>query len=252
MNLDDFSYEENGRRYIDPNVSLNEQNAFIQNLRDAQGERNAQIAQQTHNLGTDVPSNYGGLNGSESYFNSRYQTPQTNAVVANLKATAQAQALSEALNNELAKAKKRYSDAYRASQGGGGSGTGGGDDGTTEGEVDINSTESTDKGSIWTDGSIGENDAYYGLYHLKRNNGESQADWKKRAEQWIWQQSVSHRVQQGGSIDDILEELKNRQKVNASYVPNKSYSFSDMGPSQSYSFSDMGPSRSYSFNNMAN
>lgn len=116
MNLDNFSYQEEDRRYIDPNVSLNEQNAFIQNLRDTQGQRNAQIAQQTHDLGTDVPSNLGGLTGSEAYFNARYQTPQTNSMIADLKTTAQAQALSEVLNNELAKAKQRYTNAYRAAQ----------------------------------------------------------------------------------------------------------------------------------------
>lgn len=114
MNLEDFSYTEGDRRYIDPNVSLNEQDAFIQNLREMQSGRNAQIAQQTHDLGTDVPSNLGGLTGSESYFKARYQTPQTNTLVADLKTAAQAQALTEALNNELGKAKKQYNDAYRA------------------------------------------------------------------------------------------------------------------------------------------
>ena len=133
MNLDDFSYEENGRRYIDPNVSLNEQNAFIQNLRDTQAERNTQIAQQTHNLGTDVPSNLGGLTGSEAYFNARYQTPQTNSLVADLKATAQAQALNTALNNELEKAKKRYNDAYKASKSGGN----GGNSNPVNGDVEL-------------------------------------------------------------------------------------------------------------------
>lgn len=116
MNFDDFSYEDNDRRYIKPEVSLGEQNAFIQNLRDTQGVRNAQIAQQTHDLGTDVPSNLGGLSGSEAYFNARYQTPQTNSMVADLKATAQAQALTQAMQNELDKAKKRYNDAYRAAK----------------------------------------------------------------------------------------------------------------------------------------
>lgn len=116
MNLNEFSYEENGRRYIKPEVSLNEQNAFIQNLRDTQGERNAQIQQQTHNLGTNVPSNIGGLTGGEAYFNARYQTPQTNSVVADLRSAAQAQALSTVMSNEIAKAKKRYQDAYRAAQ----------------------------------------------------------------------------------------------------------------------------------------
>ena len=133
MNLDDFSYEENGRRYIDPNVSLGEQNAFIQNLRDTQGERNAQIAQQTHNLGTDVPSNLGGLTGSEAYFNARYQTPQTNSVVADLRSAAQASALNTVMSNELAKAKKRYQDAYNAAQKRANGGNTG--DTTTDGEV---------------------------------------------------------------------------------------------------------------------
>lgn len=137
MNLDDFSYEENGRRYIDPNVSLNEQNDFIQKLRDTQTERNAQIAQQTHDLGTDVPSNLGGLTGSEAYFNSRYQTPQTNSIVADLRTTAQAQALNDALNNELAKAKKRYSDAYNAAKSRANSSGSNGGGSTTEGEVEF-------------------------------------------------------------------------------------------------------------------
>ena len=137
MNLDDFSYEENGRRYVDPNVSLNEQNAFIQNLRDTQGERNAQIARQTHNLGTDVPSNLGGLNGSEAYFNARYQTPQTNNLVGELKSAAQAQALQTALNNELSKAQKRYNDAYRKSSGGNGGNGGNGDNGSGD-PININ------------------------------------------------------------------------------------------------------------------
>lgn len=139
MNLDDFSYEENDRRYINPQVSLDEQNAFIQNLRDTQGERNAQIAQQTHDLGTDVPSNLGGLTGSEAYFNARYQTPQTNSIVADLKSAAQANALNTVLNNELEKAKKRYRDAYRAANNRNSGGGGGDNDGTTEGDIELQS-----------------------------------------------------------------------------------------------------------------
>lgn len=116
MNFDDFSYEEDGRRYLNPQIALDEENAFIQRLRDTQGQRNARIAQQTHNLGKDVPTNYGGLNGSEAYFNARYQTPQTNSLIGDLRATAQATALTTALNNELTKANKRYKDAYYAAK----------------------------------------------------------------------------------------------------------------------------------------
>lgn len=116
MNLDDFSYEQEERRYINPQVGLDEANAFIDNLRTTQGARNAEIAQDTYNLGTAVPSNLGGLSGAGGYFNARYQTPQTNALVGDLRATAQAQALNEAMNNELAKAKQRYDKAYKAAK----------------------------------------------------------------------------------------------------------------------------------------
>jgi len=162
MNLDDFSYEENGRRYTNPQVALDEENAFIQNLRDTQTQDNAKIYQDTHNLGTDISSNLGSLNGSEAYFNARYQTPQTNSSIANLRSAAQAKALSDAINNEIVKAKKRYQDAYYAAQkssgggsGNGGSGSGGDGDGNgtgqnepifeNTGELDPNSTDTVER-----------------------------------------------------------------------------------------------------------
>ena len=116
-----------GRYYANPQVSLDRSNQFIDNLRATQGTQNQEIAQQTYNLGTEVPSNLGGLTGANSYFTSRYQTPQTNAAVANLRSVAQATALNQALENEQAKWKKRYNDAYRnyqkrANSGGGGGG----------------------------------------------------------------------------------------------------------------------------------
>lgn len=116
MNLDDFSYEENGRRYIKPEVSLGEQNAFIDNLRGLQQDKTAEISRDTYNLGTAIPSNLGGLTGGSGYFRARYQTPQTNSMVSDLRAAAQSQALTTLLNNEISKAKKRYNDAYRAAK----------------------------------------------------------------------------------------------------------------------------------------
>lgn len=105
-----------GRGYANPQVALDESNQFIENLRSTQQANNQQIQTDTYNLGTAVPSQLGGLTGGESYFTSRYQTPQTNATVANLRATAQAAALNQALENEQAKWKKRYQDAYNAYQ----------------------------------------------------------------------------------------------------------------------------------------
>lgn len=132
-----FMFED--REYINPQVSLDEQNAFIDNLRQTQQQNTGEIVQQTRNLGTEVPSNLGGLVGGEGYWTSRYQTPQTNALTSQLRATAQAQALNDVLANEQAMWKKRYQDAYRnyqkkSSSGGGGSGTGG--DGTNKSSWD--------------------------------------------------------------------------------------------------------------------
>lgn len=105
-----------GRGYANPQVALDESNQFIENLRSTQQSNNQQIQTDTYNLGTAIPSQLGGLTGGESYFTSRYQVPQTNATVANLRATAQAAALNQALENEQAKWKKRYQDAYNAYQ----------------------------------------------------------------------------------------------------------------------------------------
>lgn len=113
--------ETEGRAYVNPQTALDESNAFIENLRNTQQSNNQQIQTDTYNLGTAVPSNLGGLTSPTgdaglSYFTSRYQTPQTNAVVENLRSVAQATALNQALQNEQEKWKKRYNDAYRKYQ----------------------------------------------------------------------------------------------------------------------------------------
>ena len=148
--LDNSEFTEvEGRYYANPQVALDESNQFIDNLRATQQGNNQQIAEQTYNLGTAVPTNLGGLTSPTgdaglSYFTSRYTVPQTSSAVANLRATAQAQALNEVLANEQAMWKKRYQDAYRnyqrrASRGGGGGSSGGNNNDNTStwgGEVD--------------------------------------------------------------------------------------------------------------------
>lgn len=131
------------RNYINPNVSLDEQNKFIDTLRDTQKANTQEINTQTYNLGTAVPSNIGGLTGANSYFTSRYQTPQTNSLAANLRATAQAKALNDVLANEQAKMQKRYNDAYHTSQIRGSNGGGGGSGGSSGGDDDKGEVEKT-------------------------------------------------------------------------------------------------------------
>lgn len=191
MNLDDFSYEENGRRYINPQVALDEENAFIQNLRDNQTQDNAKIYQDTHNLGTDVSSNIGGLNGGETYFNARYQTPQTNKTISDLRATAQAKALSDALENELNKAKKNYQDAYYAARTTANNPTtGGGDDeNAPEHEntadpatTDPNGTDTVEKRSTNPTGQINKDKAATDNYAGMTGGSQLPAgNWQKTA-----------------------------------------------------------------------
>lgn len=140
--LKDNEYTEfEGRDYINPQVSLDESNAFIDNLRSTQQANTQQIKTDTYNLGTAVPSNLGGLTGGEGYWTSRYQTPQTNSLTNDLRTTAQASALNQVLQNEQEKWKKRYNDAYnnakKRASGGGGSNLSDLLKGLTEGGVDV-------------------------------------------------------------------------------------------------------------------
>lgn len=159
MNNDEF-YEFEDRAYVNPTLSSGEQEAFINSLRDIQGQNNAQIAEQTYNLGTAIPSNLGGLGGGEAYFTSRYQTPQVGEMVSNLKAAAQAQALNDVLSNYQSQLQNQYKQAYRQAQkrsnarqrayynsllGGGGNN---GNNGGTGDELDIN-TNGGKTGGFW-------------------------------------------------------------------------------------------------------
>ena len=104
----------NDRYYVNPQLSVDESEQFLEKLKTAQAEGNARIAQETHNLGTDVPSSMGGLSGSGGVWQQRYQNPQVNSMVADLKATAQAQALNETLSNLMSQKQQEYKNAYRA------------------------------------------------------------------------------------------------------------------------------------------
>ena len=105
------AYDFEGNKYINPTLSRDEQMQFIDNLRGIQANHNAEIQADTRNLGTDVIPTQGGLVGSEDYFMQRYQTPQVDSMVANLRATAQAKALSDVLAGLSAQYKQRFMKA---------------------------------------------------------------------------------------------------------------------------------------------
>lgn len=119
-------YDFEGRTYINPTLSRDEQLGFIDTLRNTVGRNTAQINTQTKALGSNLPSTKGGLTGSNSYFAQRYQTTPLETQVNTLKATAQAKALNDLMTNYQNQMANRYNQAYRsaqkrASSGGGGS-----------------------------------------------------------------------------------------------------------------------------------
>lgn len=105
-----------GNYYVNPQVSLDEQTEFLGRLERAKNASNERIQAETHALGTDVPYTEGGLTGAEATFAARYQDPQVNAMISDLRAAAQGQALNTTLSNLLAQEKKRYNEAYRRSK----------------------------------------------------------------------------------------------------------------------------------------
>ena len=132
-----YTFED--RTYMEPTVSRDEQLGFIDRLREVENKDLRKIATDTHNLGSDLPSNLGGLSGigapnslgvsgadtgSAGIWRNRYERPHVNALVSDLKATAQATALNTALTNMLNQYKNRYNQAARKANAAGGGTTG--------------------------------------------------------------------------------------------------------------------------------
>ena len=111
MNNETYDFED--RKYINPTVSRDEQLGFVDRLRNIEAAGTNQIVRDTHNLGTDVPSNLGGLNGATGLWTQQYMAPRMNTMISGLRATAQAQALSDILANYQNQMKQRYNKAYR-------------------------------------------------------------------------------------------------------------------------------------------
>lgn len=214
------------RAYINPNLTVDETSSFIDNYRNTQNQNTQQINTQTQRLGTDVPTNIGGLTGAGSYFTSRYQKPQTASVIANLKATAQAKALNDVLANEQAMWKKRYQDAYNAYQkrswnkqnpttGGGGEG---------ELEADTNEGDGSTKLSQYTGGEY-EKGHMYG-----REDSKLVQDYYDTSGQW-WSVSPANFQDEtfGPTSNPVLYKQENENVVN---VNGRDYIYLDNQPNK--------------------
>lgn len=113
MNEDYLSVNSQGLVEVSPTASQNTQQEFIDNYRQAQAEKTAQIGEAAHALGSDLEAQYGGLHGPSDYIKSRYQTDQTESRLANLRSAAQLSALNQLMQNDLANWADKYSQARR-------------------------------------------------------------------------------------------------------------------------------------------
>lgn len=215
-------YDFEGRRYINPTLSRDEQLGFINNLRDTQGQEMAKIARDTHNLGTDVPSTLGGLSGAEGVWNKQYVAPRTNAYVDGLKSAAQAQALNEALNNYQSQLKQKYNEAYRAynkrklnyANGNNGNNDTTGDEDVEAPDPEYENTNGNTReqgnNDFW-EPKLGKNNdvVNYGLYQLKRRADESDEEWEAHVEEWFKEVSKEHEF---GNVpaEQYMENMKRR------------------------------------------
>lgn len=143
-----YTFED--RAYIEPTVSRDEQLGFIDRLREIENKDLQKIATDTHNLGSDLPSNLGGLSGtnpdagSAGIWRNRYERPQTNALVAGLRSSAQASALNDVLSNAVNQYKNRYNQIYRKAKRLDWESSNGNTNGTNGDEDDDIVTKSTD------------------------------------------------------------------------------------------------------------
>lgn len=157
MNQDEYLTSGQGLTQVKPELSRDEQLGFIDTLRETQNLGNQQITEQTRNLGSDVPYSHGGLGGS-NYFLSRYQTPQVDSMVSDLKSAAQLSAMNTALKNYQDNLKDKYNQAYRAAKKRAAANNSNSNGKNAEGEVDITNTDTSS--NVVTRGATMPNSQY--------------------------------------------------------------------------------------------
>lgn len=112
MNDETISFED--RIYVNPEVSMAEQEQFMEKFRNVQGQNQSQINRDTYNLGTPVSSNLGGLTGAEGLWNVQYQRPAVNAAIENLRQVNMQQAVNTAMQNQQNAIANRLNQTKRA------------------------------------------------------------------------------------------------------------------------------------------
>lgn len=127
--------------------------------------------------------------GLGNYTYNRLVRPQVDVMRDEILVQGYTNALNKMLSDRLSAAKRNYQNSSSSSN------TSSKNSSNWTG--DIEDKKASPDSTIWKKGNIGDNQATYGLYVLKRPAGLSDEDWYKQASEWMTKQSYSSRPQGG-------------------------------------------------------
>ncbi len=123
-----------------------------------------------------------------NYTYNRLVRPQVDTMRDEILVQGYTNALNKMLSDRLSAARKNYQNSSSSNNSSNDSSNWSGD---------IEDKEAAPDSTLWKKGNIGDNQASYGLYVLKRPAGLSDEDWYKQASEWMTKQSYSSRPQGG-------------------------------------------------------
>lgn len=115
-----------------------------------------------------------------NYTYNRLLRPQVDAMRDEILVQGYTDALNKMLSDSLSAARKNYQNSSSSNTSSNNSSNWSGD---------IEDKEASPDSTFWKKGNIGDNQASYGLYVLKRPAGISDEEWYKQASEWMTKQS---------------------------------------------------------------
>lgn len=126
--------------------------------------------------------------GLGNYTYNRLLRPQVDAMRDEILVQGYTDALNKMLSDSLSAARKNYQNSSSSNTS---------SNNRSNWSGDIEDKEAAPDSTLWKKGNIGDNQASYGLYVLKRPAGISDEEWYKQASEWMTKQSYSSHPQGG-------------------------------------------------------
>lgn len=126
--------------------------------------------------------------GLGNYTYNRLLRPQVDAMRDEILVQGYTDALNKMLSDSLSAARKNYQNSSSSNTS---------SNNRSNWSGDIESKEASPDSTLWKKGNIGDKQATYGLYVLRRPAGISDEEWYKQASEWMTKQSYSSHPQGG-------------------------------------------------------